>query len=65
MVREDSRIRKILEVIRHEDGNVEFRVDGRHVLFLGNVTFEKAREAAYNYAWDRSDCMWTIKGVAL
>jgi hypothetical protein len=32
------------------------------VLFLGVVTFEEARSAAYQYVWDRPEHMWNIKG---
>ena len=57
-------MRKLLEVVKHEDGLVEFRVNGRHVRFLpANISFEDARLEAYEYIWARPESMWTIRGV--
>ncbi len=56
-------MRKLLEVVRHPNEFIEFRVNGRHVLFLGKVSFDEVRSAAYNYVWDRPQFMWSIKGV--
>ena len=56
-------MRRLLEVVKHENGLVEFRVNGRHVLFLKQgISFEDARLAAYEYCWQRPKFMWTIKG---
>ena len=56
-------MRKLLEVVKHKNGLVEFRVQGRHVRFLENISFEDARLEAYEYVWARPNFMWTIRGV--
>ena len=57
-------MRKTLEVVKHKNGQIEFRVNNRHVLFLNKgISFEDARLEAYEYVWDRPTHMWTIKGV--
>ena len=57
-------MRMLLEVIKHDNGLVEFRVNDRHVKFLDRgTTFAQARSAAYEYVWARPTYMWTIKGA--
>ena len=57
-------MKKLLEVVKHTDsGLVEFRVQGRHVMVLENISFEDARLEAYEYIWKRPQHMWTIRGV--
>ena len=56
-------MRKLLEVIKKPNGLTEFRVDGRHVLFLNEPKFERVRQAAYEYVWARPTYMWSIRGV--
>ena len=58
-------MRKTLTVVLHPCGTYEFRVNGRHVKLLGDVTYAEARQAAYEYVWDRSEFMWNIKGEVL
>jgi hypothetical protein len=47
----------------------EFRVRtsdtdaGKLVMSLEDITFERARTAAYNYIWDHGKYMWTIRGI--
>lgn len=56
-------MKKTLNVVKHKDGLVEFRVNNRHVLFLNKgISFEDARLEAYEYVWQRPQHMWTIKG---
>ena len=54
-------MRKTLNVVKTPSGT-ELRVDGKVVKDLGEVDFETARSAAYNYVWDRPKFMWTILG---
>jgi len=60
-------MKKTLDVVKHKNGLIEFRVDGRHVKFLDrtfnqDLTFSNARQQAYEYVWARPQHMWTIKG---
>ena len=57
-----SDMRKTLKVVKTPTGT-ELRVDGKVVAKLGEVSFEDARSAAYNYVWDRPGNMWTILGM--
>jgi len=60
-----SDIRKELKVVKHSDGWVELRENGRHVKFLKKgISFVEARLQAYEYVWARPQYLWTIKGVA-
>ena len=54
-------MRKTLKVVKTPTGT-ELRVEGKVVAYLGEVSFENARSAAYNYVWDRPGKMWTILG---
>jgi len=54
-------MRKTLNVVKTSSGT-ELRVNGKVVVMLGEVSFEDARSAAYNYVWDRPKYMWTILG---
>ena len=57
-------MKKLLQVVKHPNGLVEFRVNNRHVLFLPQgISFEDARLEAYEYVWARPQNMWTIRGV--
>jgi len=55
-------MRKTLNVVKTSSGT-ELRVDGKVVAYLGRVSFETARSAAYNYVWDRPGKMWSIIGM--
>ena len=55
-------MRKTLEVIKLENNMTEFRVNGRHVMLLQNLSFEQVRQRAYRYVWNRPEYMWTIRG---
>ena len=55
-------MRKTLNVVKTPTGT-ELRVEGKVVARLGEVSFETARSAAYNYVWDRPGKMWTILGM--
>ena len=55
-------MRKTLKVVKTPTGT-ELRVDGKTVAKLGEVSFEDARSAAYNYVWDLPGKMWTILGM--
>ena len=55
-------IKKTLKVVKTPTGT-ELRVDGKVVAHLGEVSFENARSAAYNYIWGRPGKMWTILGM--
>ena len=54
-------MRKTLKVVKTPTGT-ELRVEDKVVAKLGDVPFETARSAAYNYVWDRPGNMWTILG---
>ena len=54
-------VRKILHVVKTPEGT-ELRIGEKVVKDLGNVDFETARRAAYNYVWERPQNMWTILG---
>ncbi len=54
-------MRKTLKVVKTPTGT-ELRVEEKTVAKLGEVSFETARSAAYNYVWDRPGNMWTILG---
>ena len=55
-------MKKLLNVVKTASGT-ELRVDGKVVARLGQVSFEDARSAAYNYIWDRPGKMWSIIGM--
>ena len=55
-------MRKTLNVVKTSSGT-ELRVDGKVVAKLGDISFENARSAAYNYIWDRPGKMWSIIGM--
>ena len=55
-------MKKTLKVVKTPTGT-ELRVEGKTVAILGEVSFEDARSAAYNYVWDRPGKMWTILGM--
>ena len=55
-------MKKTLKVVKTSTGT-ELRVEGKVVAYLGKVSFENARSAAYNYIWDRPGKMWTILGM--
>ena len=55
-------MRKTLKVVKTKSGT-ELRVDGKVVAKLGEISFENARAAAYNYIWDRPGKMWSIIGM--
>ena len=55
-------MKKLLNVVKTASGT-ELRVDGKVVVRLGQVSFEDARAAAYNYVWDRPGNMWDIIGM--
>ena len=55
-------MRKTLKVVKTPTGT-ELRVEDKVVAKLGDVPFETARSAAYNYIWDRPGNMWTILGM--
>ena len=54
-------MRKTLHVVKTPNGT-ELRIGEKVVKDLGDVDFETARRAAYNYVWERPQCMWTILG---
>ena len=55
-------MRKTLHVVKTPTGT-ELRVGEKVVKDLGEVDFETARSAAYNYIWDRPGKMWSIIGA--
>ena len=55
-------MKKTLKGVKTSTGT-ELRVEGKVVAYLGKVSFENARSAAYNYIWDRPGKMWTILGM--
>ena len=57
-------MRKLLAVIKQPCGLIEFHVDGLCVKTLRRgITFEQARQQAYEFVWARPTYMWTIKGA--
>ena len=56
-------MKRELKVVKHQDGWIEFRVNGGHVMFLEKgISFEEARLKAYEYIWDHPQYMWDIVG---
>ncbi len=56
-------MKRELKVVKHQDGWIEFRVNGGHVFYLGkDISMEDARLEAYEYIWKFPQYMWTIKG---
>ena len=57
-------MRKTLTVLKQDNGQIAFIVDGLTVKTLPRTTnFEQARSAAYEFIWARPTYMWTILGA--
>ena len=57
-------MRKTLTVLKQDNGQVAFIVDGLTVKHLpSTTTFEQVRQQAYEFVWARPTYMWTILGA--